>query len=242
MISDKLKEQLGDWTCLYPFFETEAWTKIKEALKPDLSTTTPDIGVWFRAFKECPLSTVSVVWLGLSPYYNTDPYTKANVADGLAFSTDTKHSVPPSLFKLYKGMEGDMWDRMNLNMQRCNDLKFLAEQGVLLLNSALTTTYGKSDSHLEIWKPFLLFVIQTLNEQKKDLAFCGFGAVANAMLTRVDKKKHLVFQREHPAASAYASRDWSHENLFSDVNDAIGKLGKPSILWDKYLVEQEVPF
>lgn len=68
MISDRLKEQLGDWTCLYPFFETEAWTKIKEALKPDLSTTTPDIGVWFRAFKECPFSKVSVVWLGLSPY------------------------------------------------------------------------------------------------------------------------------------------------------------------------------
>ena len=242
MISDKLKEQLGDWTCLYPFFESEEWTKLKEKIKPTLSETTPDVSVWFRAFKECPFSKVSVVWLGLSPYYNKDPYTKVNVADGLAFSTDQKHGVPASLFKLYKGLEWDMWGGMNLNMSRSNHLQFLANQGVLLLNTALTTTYGVPDTHLEAWKPFTAFVIKTLNEQKKGLIFCGFGSVANAMLTKVDRKVHSVYEREHPAAASYTYRVWQHENLFTKVNDELSKRKQEIILWDEHMVGMEVPF
>jgi uracil-DNA glycosylase len=236
MLSDKLKQQLGDWEILYPFFEGPEWPKIKEALKGDLEQITPDMSVWFRAFKECKYSELKVVWLGLSPYYTKDLYTKANTADGLAFSTDTKHSVPPSLFKIYKGIEADLWDRMNLNMDRKNDLTFLANQGVLLLNSALTTVYGNSEAHLEIWKPFIEYLIQVLNKQNEGIIFCGFGKVANALLTKVDRTKHTVYEREHLAASAYASRDWAHEKLFSKINN------KTTILWDNYLVDLEVPF
>lgn len=244
MISDKLKEQLGDWTCLYPFFESGEWAKIKEAIKPTLGETTPTMENWFRAFKACPFNKVKVVWLGLSPYFNKDNYTGLNVADGLAFSTDTKHTVPPSLFQLYKGMEWDMWKGINLNMDRTNNLEYLADQGILLLNSALTTIYGSSDSHLDIWKPFIAFVIDTLNTLKKGdpIIYCGFGKVANILLTRVDKSTHKVFEREHPAAAAYAHRLWYHENLFSEVNDTLSKQDKEPILWDRYLTRVEVPF
>jgi len=240
MISEKLKEQLGDWTCLYPFFESNEWLKIKEAIKPDFEQTTPEIGVWFKAFKLCPYKDIKMVWLGLSPYYTKDNYTKENVADGLAFSTDQKHSVPPSLFKIYKGIEGDLWNRMNLDMSRSNDLSFLAEQGVLLLNSALTTTYGKADSHLIIWEPFIKFVLKILNE-KEGVIFCGFGKHACEQLTVINDK-HTVFEREHPAASAYNYREWHHENLFSAINEKLSKQNKEIILWDKYLTELQAPF
>ena len=240
MISEKLKQQLGDWTCLYPFFESSEWLKIKEAIKPDFGQTTPELDNWFKAFKLCPYKDVKVVWLGLSPYYTKDIHTKENVADGLAFSTDYRHAVPPSLFKIYKGIEGDLWDRMNLNMTRYNDLSFLAEQGVLLLNSALTTTFGKADSHLEIWEPFIKFVLKVLN-QKEGLIFCGFGRYACEQLTFIDDK-HTVFEREHPAASAYAYREWNHEDLFSKINEKLSKQDKEIILWDKYLTELQTPF
>lgn len=240
MVSDKLKEQLGSWTCLYPFFESEEWPKIKEALKQDFDQLTPEIEVWFRAFKECDYNTLSVVWLGLSPYFNKDSYTGKNVADGLAFSTDTKHMVPPSLFQLYKGLEWDKWKGMNLEMQRHNKLDFLAQQGVLLLNSALTTTYGSSEKHLKIWEPFILYVIEVLNK-RKGLVFVGFGKTANELLTRVDKNNHKVFEREHPAAAAYTSRLWKHDKLFTEMDDELSKHGK-TILWDKYLVDLDVPF
>jgi len=242
MLSQRLKDQLGDWTCLYPFFESEEWTRIKEALKPDFSNITPEIDVWFRAFKECKYADLKVVWLGLSPYYTTDPYTKRNVADGLAFSTSTKHTVPPSLFHLYKGYEWDCHQGMNLALERSNDLLFLANQGVLLLNSALTTTYGSPDKHLEVWKPFIQYVIKVLNSDKK-IIFCGFGKIANELLTGVDRAKHVVFEREHPAAAAYRSGDWKHEKLFTKIDEELIKEGKSEILWDKmYLGLEPAPF
>jgi uracil-DNA glycosylase len=242
MISEKLKIQLGSWKSLYPFFESDAWAKIKEQIKPDFSKTTPEIDVWFKAFKECNQDSLKVVWLGLSPYYTTDSYTKKNVADGLAFSTDTKHSVPPSLFQLYKGYESDEHGGMNLYLLRNNDLTFLANQGVLLLNSALTTTYGNPDSHLQIWQPFILNVIDVLNKQE-GIIFCGFGKVANELLTRVDKTKHIVFEREHPAAAAYRGGSWKHDKLFTKVNEQLEKSGKEAIAWDKFYVDFEpAPF
>lgn len=237
MLGEKLKGMLGTWTCLHPFFESEAWPKIKEALKPDMGNITPDIELWFRAFRECSWEDVKVVWLGLSPYYSQDPYTKADVADGLAFSTAQRHSVPPSLFKLYKGMEWDMWDGMNLDMMRSNELSFLANQGILMINSALTTTYGKADSHIEIWKPFIEYVMTKLICEKQDLVVTGFGKVAQGY-TKICKKNQNVLDVEHPAAASYQSRNWEHQNLFTNTNNILKKLGKEPILWDTYLIKE----
>ncbi len=138
-ISEKLAIQLDSWTCLYPFFEGPEWIAIKNALRPDINTITPPIDLWFRAFRECKYDNLKVVWLGMTPYHSIDSYSKDHVADGLTFSTDTKNNVPPSLFKVYKGMEWDLWQGMNLEMARCNKLDYLANQGVLMVNAALTT-------------------------------------------------------------------------------------------------------
>jgi len=132
---------------------------------------------------------------------------------------------------------------MNLEMFRANELDFLADQGILLLNSALTTTYNKPDSHLLIWEPFIKYVIEILNKKDK-LIFCGFGKVANTLLINVDISKHIVFEREHPAASAYQNRDWKHDNLFSKTNEILYSIYEKEIKWDTYLVpkEDDLPF
>lgn len=243
MISEKLKESLGDWECLYGFFESDEWAKIKKAIKPDFAQTTPEIESWFKAFRLCPYKDLRVVWLGLSPYYTKDPYTNQNVADGLGFSTDTKHSVPLGLFKIYKGMEDDLWRGINLNMDRTNDLSYLAEQGVLLINSALTTTYGKADSQLSIWEPFIQYVLKTISTEKEGIIFCGFGKHAIKLISSTtQQEKHIIHEREHPANSAHEYRTWRHENLFSKINEELGKQDKGVILWDKYLTRIETPF
>jgi hypothetical protein len=50
-----------------------------------------------------------------------------------------------------------------------------------------------------------------------------------------------VFEREHPAAAAYTSRLWNHAKLFTEMDEELSKHGK-CILWDKYLVDMDVPF
>src|SRR6185437_12089509 len=107
MISKELKEQINSWECLIPYFESTSWLETKEAIKLDYSICVPKAPQFFRAFKECPYWGLKVVILGMSPYYNISSNTNLPVADGLCFSTDTRHDVPKSLFALYKGMEND---------------------------------------------------------------------------------------------------------------------------------------
>lgn len=244
-ITPKLTEQLGDWTCLYPFFEGPEWVGIKNKLKPDINQISPGIENLFKAYKLCKYEDLKVVFMGLCPYHTIDKYTGQMVADGMAFSTDMKHSVPPSLFKVYKGIEWDLWDGMNLNMKRSNDLTFLAEQGILLTNVALTTILGTAAYHTRVWAPFTKFLIETLNKEREGLMFVGFGQVANEALQKVDKTKHQLIELEHPAASAYEHRDWRHEKVFSRINQFLLTKGKPEILWDTHqleLLDEEVPF
>lgn len=241
-IMPKLAAQLGDWTCLYPFFQGPEWIKIKAALKPDIENISPVIDKWFRAFTECTYSNLKVVFLGLCPYHTIDSYTKQLVADGLTFSTAQKHITPPSLYKVYKGIEADLYKGMNLDMIRYQELSFLANQGILLTNLGLTTVIGTAAKHTEIWDPFITYLINTLNKNNKDILFVGFGVPACRKLQQVDLSVHKVIELEHPAASAYASRDWEHEKVFSRINDFLNQHNKTEILWDKYLVDMVVPF
>lgn len=241
-LSDKLIGQLGDWTCLYSFFESAEWPKIKNALRGDVDKITPDVDNWFRAFTACKYSELRVVFLGLCPYHTRDGYTKELVADGLCFSTATKHNVPPSLYQFYKGMEWDLWDGINLKMDRTNKLDYLAEQGILMANAALTTIEGKASHHNDIWAPFTRFLIETLNKEKKDIIFVGFGEVANRALLKVDRTVHTVIELEHPAAAAYNFRNWKHEKVFSRIDEFLDNKQKGIILWDKYLVDTDCPF
>lgn len=230
MISDKLKLQLGDWECLYPFFESDEWVTIKSQLKPDFQTITPIIDVWFRPFKECKYKDIKVLWLTPGPYHTKDSYTGENTADGLAFSTDLRHTVPNSLFNIYKGYEWDQHEGVNRKLKRSNDLTFLANQGVLLLNLSLTTIYKKESYHLEIWKPFIQYVLKTIQNTKPNVIFCGFGEVAKEYLTEI---KETVLIRNYP------KDQWKHDNIFSEIDKKLIKQKQEIIFWDKYYAEME---
>jgi uracil-DNA glycosylase len=81
----------------------------------------------FRCFNYFDISKTKVVLLG------QDPYPNSNDACGLAFSVERKENLPKSLTNIFKELESD------LNVTRINgNLENWAEQGILLLNAALT--------------------------------------------------------------------------------------------------------
>src|SRR5438094_148015 len=88
----------------------------------------------FRALAETPLPAVRAVILG------QDPYPTPGDANGLAFSFVGSGRLPASL-KVILAEAGS--DRV-----AGGDLTPWAEQGVLLLNSALTVEAGKAGAHL----------------------------------------------------------------------------------------------
>src|SRR5687767_9132588 len=93
---------------------------------------TPVIKDLFRAFEECPYDKTQIVFLG------QDPYPGPNTADGIAFSCSRSEKPAASLKFIHKEIRETVYP--NAEYVPKNDLTYLSHQGILMLNTALTTT------------------------------------------------------------------------------------------------------
>ena len=78
---------------------------------------------------------------------------------GLSFSVPDEVKIPPSLVNIFKLST----DIPNFIVPKSGNLTKWANQGVLLLNSALTVRYGQKESHMNIWKPFTDKLIELIS-------------------------------------------------------------------------------
>jgi uracil-DNA glycosylase len=180
----------------------------------------------YKAFRATPLEKVRIVIVG------QDPYPKAGYANGMAFATDNAQT-PVSLQVMFDGIEDDAKNGLDFDKPlRQNNLLNWSDQGILLLNTALTVEADKPASHAEIWKPFTEFLIENLTAVKRDLIWIGLGAPARKFLEKVNVFRNFVYLAEHPAAAAREKRKWNHNNVFTKANLAIkmNNLGEP-IKW-----------
>lgn len=217
--------------------------QLKEAYAT--SKVIPSQGLVFRAFKETPLESLRVVILGM------DPYATPGTANGLAFATD-QQELPVSLQLIYDAVEQDVYDGLDLAKGRRtgipgkpmddNTYKTWTEQGVMLLNAALTVKEGAPGSHLDLWKPFTEYIIDNLWRYKRNLIFIGWGNKAKALLhyhsvgtdsmgtdgmgtsQGVNIFHAAVIVAEHPEAAVKANRPWqtdsfSRTNLIMRINN-----------------------
>lgn len=234
---EKLVKQVGEnWAELLKSFmvkepgsDTIQYEKIVTFLKEQKDnkiTYFPDGKDVYRAFRATPLEKVRVVIVG------QDPYPKPGFANGMAFATDNAQ-IPVSLKVMFDGIEDDAKNGLDLEKPlRQGNLMHWAEQGILLLNTALTIEAEKPGSHAEIWKPFTENLIENLTAVKRDLIWVGLGAPARKFLEKVNVFRNFVYLAEHPAAAAKEKRAWNHNNVFTKVNLAIkmNNLGEP-IKW-----------
>lgn len=180
----------------------------------------------YKAFRATPLEKVRVVLLG------QDPYPKAGFANGMAFATDAD-GMPPSLKVIFDGIEDDMHNGLDFaKPTRQKDLLNWADQGVLLLNTALTVKENEPGSHTEQWKPFTEFFIDQLCSVKRDIIWIALGAPAKKFVDKVNAFRNFIYLAEHPANAAREKRAWKHNNIFTKTNMAIklNNLGEP-IKW-----------
>jgi len=96
----------------------------------DQKRFTPTMKQVFRAFEECPYDKLKVIIV------TQDPYPYAGVADGIAFSCSNTGKIAASLKYIFKDIETNVYlDGYEWNP----DLARWSNQGVLMLNTALTT-------------------------------------------------------------------------------------------------------
>lgn len=184
----------------------------------------PKIKNTLNAFKFCDLKDLKVVIIGQDPYpwlYKNHP--DGTVADGLAFSCGNSMKIQPSLEYIYNAMGKEPEDRNP-------DLKYLAEQGVLLLNSALTVEVNKPGTHYTIWKPFINIVIDTINYNKSDIVYILLGKVAQQYEDVIDDN-NLILKASHPASAGYNKGVWNCEDVFNRANNYLQEKGKTIIQW-----------
>jgi uracil-DNA glycosylase len=218
----------GWYKKLKPFLESEDFKKIGRKLKADQEAGIkiyPLFDDVFRAFKECPYEDLAVVML------TNNAYLKGEM-DGLAFSSDKVESmsdIPPVLTKIFDAVEEDVAD--GLYLDRDNDLTRWARQGVLLLNCDLTTEKGKPGSHIDLWKPFIEYVMKMLRDCNTGLIYCFIGKQSGHHLLAVNEECNDKYIIEHPMNAVIKKRNWKHKQLFSSINRVTNFLNNKEIKW-----------
>lgn len=187
-----------------------------------LETVFPGPYQIFRAFFVAP-EDVRVIILG------QDPYHEAGQAMGLAFSVPDSCKTPPSLRNIKK----ELLDDVGVELPG-NNLEGWAEQGVFLLNTVLTVSEGKANSHAgHGWEIFTANAIQYILEHNcRPLSVILWGKPAQKYKTLFDKREAptLILESAHPSPlSAY--RGFFGSKPFSKTNSFFAAHGAPQINW-----------
>ena len=186
-------------------------------------TCYPPRELLFNAFKLTPLDKVKVVIVG------QDPYHEPGQAMGLSFSVPKGIKVPPSLVNIYKEIADEYNCKMNFSS---GDLTYLANQGVLLLNSILSVRAHQAMSHSnEEYKKFLSRVLEVLDYQAQPMVFLLWGGPARKLKGYLHNPSHLILECVHPSPLAAIHGGWFGNGHFKKTNEYLRKNGLKEIKW-----------
>jgi len=211
------------------FFEAmdQSWQRLLEPSKDlidrieqelsKLQNLTPNRNQVMRAF-ELPVANVRVLLLG------QDPYPTQGIACGLAFANAPGTKTPQSLKNLMKELESDL-----PRVSATADLAKWSNQGVMLLNSALTTEVGTSGDHQKIWREFTEVAITALDQARAGKLVClSLGLEAKKLADLVEFGE--VVYAPHPSPLS-AHRGFFGSRIYSRVNHVLSNQGQEPIDW-----------
>ncbi len=209
---------------LSPLFDKAYFKQIVGHLKAEKElkrTIYPKGSLIFNAFNQTPFDQLKVVILGQDPYHNPDQ------AMGLSFSVPKGVKPPPSLKNIYKELNKDI----GMPIPVSGDLTGWANQGVLLLNAALTVRADEPGSHAKIgWIQFTDDVIKMLSKDKSRLVFLLWGNFAVQKQILIDASKHKILKAPHPSPLS-AHNGFFGCKHFSATNEYLVQHNKNPINW-----------
>ena len=185
-------------------------------------TIYPPGALIFNAFNQTPFAKVKVVLIG------QDPYHGPGQAHGLSFSVQNGVKPPPSLVNIFKEIQSDIGVAMP---RQYGNLTRWAEQGVLLLNAALTVRANEPFSHAKFgWAEFTDAVINIISEKKTGVVFLLWGKFAQDKQVLIDETHHFVLRAAHPSPFS-ADKGFFGCKHFSKTNEILAKQGLAPIDW-----------
>ncbi|SDX54403.1 Uracil-DNA glycosylase [Amycolatopsis xylanica] len=172
-----------------------------------------------RAFQQ-PFHDVRVLIVG------QDPYPTPGHAVGLSFSVAPEvRPIPKSLVNIYKEYAEDLGHPLPSN----GDLTPWAEQGVLLLNRALTVQPGKSNAHQgKGWEDVTAQAIKALAARSEPMVAILWGR--NARNLRPMLGEIPCIESAHPSPLS-AHNGFFGSRPFSRANELLVKQGAAPVDW-----------
>lgn len=167
----------------------------------------------FKAFQKCNFKDLKVVMLG------QDPYPQKGVATGILFgnSKDTlEKNLSPSL-KVIKEAAIDYTIFHNYPIEFDNTLESWANQGILMLNSALTCEINKIGSHTMLWRPFISSLLHNISKNTSDIVYVLFGQQAQTLEPYISKNNNYIIKVNHPAFYARTNTRMPSD-IFNEIN------------------------
>ncbi|WP_195251674.1 uracil-DNA glycosylase [Romboutsia sp. 1001713B170207_170306_H8] len=214
----------NDWEkLLKDEFNKDYYLKLRKFLTDEYKNNLifPNIENIFEALKHTSYKDTKVLILG------QDPYHGEGQAHGLAFSVQPSVKIPPSLLNMYKELRDDLGCYIPNN----GYLMPWADQGVLLLNTALTVRAHEANSHKNKgWEIFTDEIIKILNKREDPVIFVLWGANARKKKNFIDEKRHYILEAPHPSPLS-ASRGFFGCKHFSKINELLINIGKKPIDW-----------
>ena len=185
----------------------------------DSIEVVPSLENIFAALEISPVD-VSVVVIG------QDPYPTPNHAIGLAFAVPSQTSpLPGSLRNIFKEVAADTGSTSTADAS----LGAWVEQGVLLLNTSLTTESGIRAAHSSWpWEPIVRTIIKHVVEVNPLVVGLLFGNHAKKFGELFDPNSIVISAHPSPLS---ASRGFLGSKPFTQVNEILMRNGKSVIVW-----------
>lgn len=147
-----------------------------------------------------------------------DPYPGDGVATGLAFSHDglvRSNGSGKSIYyiakEIYRSAGLDLPNNLSGNLDHWQ------AQGVVLLNSALTTTIGKIGRHYNYWRDCVRAIIQEYLTVNPRIVVLCLGTVAKQLVESM--KIEVIFYTQHPNAP---NTKLVGSDVFRKINEVLG--------------------
>jgi uracil-DNA glycosylase len=236
------------WSEIRYLLNEEELVKLRTEILPNI-IFYPRIQDMFKVFS-MPVQDIKVVILGQDPYHGPDQAT------GLCFAVQPQNKMPPSLRIIQKELQRsaelypEMFEQFNQNKDELwwKTLVHWREQGVFLLNTALTVESAKPGSHLAYWQRFTQQVISFIGRKNPCIWFL-WGAKAQAFIPHIGQQVQVkgydletikeiplyaetnyVFTSAHPAAETYSNNaGYIGNNHFIFANEILKRSKKTFI-------------
>lgn len=185
--------------------------KVRDVVPSVDQRSLPECENIFRIFRSVTADDVKVIILGQDPYHN-------GAATGHCFEVKTGFPINPSWRNIVKKLNSEGFDT---ELEFGHDLSKWTNQGVLLLNTALTVMPSDPESDLLIWRPFILRVINYISSLKQSKVWMLWGKKAQVYEKDIDfTKSNFAVTTSHPSPLG-ARYGWWTDPVFVACNSIL---------------------